>query len=135
MAGESTALIASIEGYVAEPRAKHIHTVQSGLWERPTNLNNVETWANVPVIIEKGADWYNNIGTKGSKGTKIFSLVGKINNTGLIEVPMGMTLREIISDIGGGIPGGKKLKRCRLEGLLEAAFPKSCLISPWISTN
>lgn len=81
--GESTALMASLEGNVGEPRAKHIHTVVSGLWDRPSNLNNVETWANVPVIIERGADWYTQIGTEGSKGTKIFSLVGKVNNTGL----------------------------------------------------
>ena len=108
--GESTALMASIEGQVGEPRAKFIHTVVSGLWDRPTNLNNVETWANVPLIINKGADWYSQIGTEGSKGTKIFSLVGKVNNTGLVEVPMGMKLREIVYDIGGGIPGGKKFK-------------------------
>ena len=108
--GESTALMASIEGKVGEPRAKYIHTVVSGLWDRPTNLNNVETWANVPLIINKGADWYSQIGTEGSKGTKIFSLVGKVNNTGLVEVPMGITLREIVYDIGGGIPGGKEVQ-------------------------
>jgi NADH-quinone oxidoreductase subunit F len=130
VAGESTALMASIEGYVAEPRAKHIHTVQSGLWERPTNLNNVETWANVPLIIEKGADWYSNIGTKGSKGTKIFSLVGKINNTGLIEVPMGMTLREIIYDIGGGIPDGKKFKAVQTGGPSGGCIPEELLDLP-----
>jgi NADH-quinone oxidoreductase subunit F len=133
VAGESTALMASIEGYVAEPRAKHIHTAESGLWEKPTNLNNVETWANVPVIIEKGADWYGKIGTEGSKGTKIFSLVGKINNTGLIEVPMGMTLREIVYDIGGGYPTVNRYRRCRPADRRAAVSPKKCLISPWTS--
>jgi NADH:ubiquinone oxidoreductase subunit F (NADH-binding)/(2Fe-2S) ferredoxin/Pyruvate/2-oxoacid:ferredoxin oxidoreductase delta subunit len=127
VAGESTALMASIEGYVAEPRAKHIHTVESGLWDKPTNLNNVETWANVPVIIEKGADWYSKIGTAGSKGTKIFSLVGKINNTGLIEVPMGMTLREIVYDIGGGIPGGKRFKAVQTGGPSGGCIPEELL--------
>ncbi|NIR14071.1 MAG: NADH-quinone oxidoreductase subunit F, partial [Desulfobacterales bacterium] len=102
--GESTALMASIEGKPGEPRAKHIHTTQSGLWNRPSTLNNVETWANVPLIVNKGADWYTKIGTEKSKGTKIFSLVGKINNTGLVEVPMGIMLSEMIHDIGGGIP-------------------------------
>ncbi|GAI84990.1 unnamed protein product, partial [marine sediment metagenome] len=94
--GESTALMASLEGKVGEPRAKYVHTSEKGLWEQPTNLNNVETWANVPLIIKNGADWYGKIGSQGSKGTKIFSLVGKINNTGLIEVPMGVTLKDII---------------------------------------
>jgi NADH:ubiquinone oxidoreductase subunit F (NADH-binding)/(2Fe-2S) ferredoxin len=130
VAGESTALMASIEGYVAEPRAKHIHTVESGLWDKPTNLNNVETWANVPVIIEKGADWYGKIGTEGSKGTKIFSLVGKINNTGLIEVPMGMTLREIVYDIGGGIPGGKRFKAVQTGGPSGGCIPEELLDLP-----
>jgi len=128
--GESTALMASIEGRVGEPRAKHIHTVESGLWERPTNLNNVETWANVPLIIAKGADWYSKIGTKESKGTKIFSLVGKINNTGLVEVPMGITLREIIYDIGGGIPGGKKFKAVQTGGPSGGCVPESLLDLP-----
>jgi NADH-quinone oxidoreductase subunit F len=130
VAGESTALMASIEGYVAEPRAKYIHTVESGLWDKPTNLNNVETWANVPVIIEKGADWYSKIGTEGSKGTKIFSLVGKINNTGLIEVPMGMTLREIVYDIGGGIPGGKRFKAVQTGGPSGGCIPEEKLDLP-----
>ena len=104
--GESTALMASLEGKVGEPRAKYVHTVEKGLWNRPSDLNNVETWANVPLIVNKGADWYRTLGTEGSKGTKIFSLVGKINNTGLVEVPMGITLKEIIYDIGGGIREG-----------------------------
>jgi NADH-quinone oxidoreductase subunit F len=86
--GESTALMASLEGKTGEPRAKYIHTVESGLWNRPSNLNNVETWANVPLIINRGADWFASIGTEKSKGTKMFSLVGKVNNTGLVEVPM-----------------------------------------------
>ncbi|MEJ2067040.1 MAG: NADH-ubiquinone oxidoreductase-F iron-sulfur binding region domain-containing protein [Deltaproteobacteria bacterium] len=130
VAGESTALMASIEGFVAEPRAKHIHTVESGLWDKPTNLNNVETWANVPLIVEKGADWYIKIGTEGSKGTKIFSLVGKINNTGLIEVPMGMTLREIVYDIGGGIPGGKRFKAVQTGGPSGGCIPEKLLDLP-----
>lgn len=128
--GESSALVASIAGEVAEPRAKHIHLVESGLWNRPTTLNNVETWANVPVIILKGSDWYSKIGTEGSKGTKIFSLVGKVNNTGLVEVPMGITLREIIYDIGGGIPEGKKFKAVQTGGPSGGCIPESLLDLP-----
>ncbi len=130
VAGESTALMATIEGNVGEPRAKHIHTVISGLYDRPTNLNNVETWANVPVIINEGADWYRRIGTEGSKGTKIFSLVGKVNNTGLVEVPMGITLREIVYDIGGGIPGGKKFKAVQTGGPSGGCIPESMIDLP-----
>jgi NADH:ubiquinone oxidoreductase subunit F (NADH-binding)/(2Fe-2S) ferredoxin/NAD-dependent dihydropyrimidine dehydrogenase PreA subunit len=114
--GESTALMASLEGKMGEPRAKYIHTVEQGLWDKPTNLNNVETWANVPIIIEKGADWYSKIGTENSKGTKVFALTGKVNNTGLVEVPMGITLREILYDIGGGVPGGKRFKAVQTGG-------------------
>jgi len=128
--GESTALMASIEGNVGEPRAKHIHTVISGLWDKPTNLNNVETWANVPVIINEGADWYGRIGTEGSKGTKIFSLVGKVNNTGLVEVPMGITLREIVYDIGGGIPDGKGFKAVQTGGPSGGCIPESMIDLP-----
>ncbi len=128
--GESTALMASLEGKVGEPRAKYVHTVEKGLWEQPTNLNNVETWANVPLIIKNGADWYAKIGSEGSKGTKIFSLVGKINNTGLVEVPMGITLREIIYDIGGGIPEGKKFKAVQTGGPSGGCIPESSLDSP-----
>jgi len=128
--GESTALMSSIEGNVGEPRAKHIHTVVSGLYEKPTNLNNVETWANVPVIINEGADWYGRIGTEGSKGTKIFSLVGKVNNTGLVEVPMGITLREIVYDIGGGIPGGKRFKAVQTGGPSGGCIPESMMDLP-----
>lgn len=128
--GESTALMASLEGKVGEPRAKYVHTVEKGLWDRPSNLNNVETWANVPVIINKGADWYRTLGTDGSKGTKIFSLVGKINNTGLVEVPMGMTLREIIYDIGGGIREGKRFKAAQTGGPSGGCLPESLLDLP-----
>lgn len=128
--GESSALTASLEGNVGEPRAKHIHTVESGFRDRPTNLNNVETWANVPLIIDKGADWYKKIGTEGSKGTKIFSLVGKVNNTGLVEVPMGITLREIIYDIGGGIPGGRKFKAVQTGGPSGGCIPEKHLDLP-----
>ena len=128
--GESTALMASIEGKPGEPRAKYIHTVESGIWGRPSNLNNVETWANVPLIINRGADWYRQIGTEGSKGTKIFSLVGKINNTGLIEVPMGITLREIVYEIGGGIPGGKRFKAVQTGGPSGGCIPEELLDLP-----
>jgi len=128
--GESTALMASLEGKVGEPRAKYVHTSDKGLWEQPTNLNNVETWANVPLIIGNGADWYAKIGSEGSNGTKIFSLVGKINNTGLIEVPMGITLREIIYGIGGGIPDGKKFKAVQTGGPSGGCIPESLLDLP-----
>ena len=128
--GESTALMASIEGKVGEPRAKYIHTAEAGLWNRPTNLNNVETWANVPLIINKGRTWYSRIGTKESKGTKIFSLVGKIKNTGLVEVPMGITLREIIYDIGGGIPNGKRFKAIQTGGPSGGCLPTKFLDLP-----
>jgi NADH:ubiquinone oxidoreductase subunit F (NADH-binding)/(2Fe-2S) ferredoxin/Pyruvate/2-oxoacid:ferredoxin oxidoreductase delta subunit len=128
--GESTALMASLEGKIGEPRPKHIHTVVKGLYNKPSNLNNVETWANVPLIINKGAEWYSSIGTEGSKGTKIFSLVGKINNTGLVEVPMGITLREIVYDIGGGIPGGKKFKAVQTGGPSGGCIPESMLDLP-----
>jgi NADH:ubiquinone oxidoreductase subunit F (NADH-binding)/(2Fe-2S) ferredoxin len=125
--GESTALMASLEGRVGEPRAKYIHTSEQGLWGQPTNLNNVETWANVPLIINNGADWFSQIGTEGSKGTKIFSLVGNISNTGLVEVPMGITLREIIYDIGGGIPKGRNFKAVQTGGPSGGVIPESLL--------
>jgi NADH:ubiquinone oxidoreductase subunit F (NADH-binding)/ferredoxin len=128
--GESTALMASIEGKPGEPRSKHIHTTESGLWDRPSNLNNVETWANVPVIIMNGVDWYTRIGTEKSKGSKIFSVVGKINNTGLVEVPMGITLREIIYDIGGGVPNNRKFKAIQIGGPSGGCIPKSLLHLP-----
>jgi len=125
--GESSALMASIEGKLGEPRAKYVHTVERGIWDKPSNLNNVETWANVPLIINKGADWYAKIGTEGSKGTKIFSLVGKINNTGLVEVPMGVTLKHIVFDIGGGIPNKKKFKAVQTGGPSGGCLPESLL--------
>ena len=125
--GESTALMTALEGRVGEPRPKYIRSNIKGLWERPSVLNNVETWANVPLIINKGADWFTRFGTEGSKGTKIFSLVGKINNTGLVEVPMGITLREIIYDIGGGIPGDKKFKAVQTGGPSGGCIPESML--------
>jgi NADH-quinone oxidoreductase subunit F len=125
--GESTALMASMEGKVGEPRAKYVHTAEVGLWDKPTNLNNVETYANVPLIVSKGADWYAGIGTENSKGTKIFSLVGKINNTGLVEVPMGITLKEIIYGIGGGIPDGKKFKAVQTGGPSGGCIPESLI--------
>jgi NADH-quinone oxidoreductase subunit F len=128
--GESTALMASLEGKVGEPRAKYVHTSEKGLWEQPTNLNNVETWANVPLIIKNGADWYTKIGSPGSKGTKIFSLVGKINNTGLIEVPMGVALKDIIYGIGGGIPEGKKFKAVQTGGPSGGCIPEKLLDLP-----
>jgi len=128
--GESTALMASIEGKVGEPRAKHIHTTESGLWDKPSNLNNVETWNNVPVILSRGAGWYSQIGTDRSKGTKVFSIVGKVNSTGLIEVPMGMPLREIVYDIGGGIPGGKKFKAVQTGGPSGGCIPESMIDLP-----
>jgi len=120
----------AIEGRVGEPRPKYIRTAVSGIWERPSNLNNVETWATVPLIINNGADWFTSIGTEGSKGTKIFSLVGKVNNTGLVEVPMGMTLREVIFDIGGGIPKGKKFKGVQTGGPSGGVIPESLLDTP-----
>jgi NADH:ubiquinone oxidoreductase subunit F (NADH-binding)/NAD-dependent dihydropyrimidine dehydrogenase PreA subunit/(2Fe-2S) ferredoxin len=128
--GESTALMASLEGKPGEPRSKYVHTVEKGLWNKPTDLNNVETWANVPLIINRGAEWYGKIGTNNSKGTKIFSLVGKINNTGLVEVPMGIKLREIIYDIGGGIPEGKKFKAVQTGGPSGGCIPESLINLP-----
>ncbi len=128
--GESTALMTSIEDKAGEPRPKYVHTTDRGLWGKPSNLNNVETWANVPLIIEKGPQWYANIGTERSKGTKIFSLVGKINNTGLVEVPMGIPLREIIFDIGGGIPKKKAFKAVQTGGPSGGCIPASLLDMP-----
>jgi len=130
VSGESSALMTAIEGRVGEPRPKYIRTAVSGIWEKPSNLNNVETWATVPLIINKGAEWFAGIGTEGSKGTKIFSLVGKVNNTGLVEVPMGMTLREVIFDIGGGIPGGKKFKAVQTGGPSGGVIPGKFLDLP-----
>jgi NADH:ubiquinone oxidoreductase subunit F (NADH-binding)/(2Fe-2S) ferredoxin/Pyruvate/2-oxoacid:ferredoxin oxidoreductase delta subunit len=128
--GEETALIASIEGKPPEPRQRPPFPAQSGIWGKPTNINNVETWATVPVIINRGADWFANIGTEKSKGTKVFSLVGKITNTGLVEVPMGITLKEIIYDIGGGIPNGKKFKAVQTGGPSGGCIPADLLDLP-----
>lgn len=128
--GESTALMASLEGKPGRPRAKYIHTVERGFRENPSLLNNVETWANVPLIIEKGPEWYSAIGTEHSKGTKIFSLVGKVVNTGLVEVPMGTSLRSIIFDIGGGIPKNKQFKAVQTGGPSGGCIPEKYLDLP-----
>ena len=128
--GEETSLIHSVEGGIPEPRQRPPFPAQSGLWGYPTVVNNVETLANVPQIISRGSDWFRSIGTETSKGTKIFSLVGKIMNTGLIEVPMGITLREIVYDIGGGIPGGKKLKAVQTGGPSGGCIPASLMDAP-----
>ncbi len=125
--GESTALMTALEGRVGEPRPKYVRSNVKGLWNKPTVLNNVETWANVPLIITRGADWFREIGTEGSKGTKIFSLVGKITNTGLVEVPMGMSLRDIVYKIGGGIPGGRKFKAVQTGGPSGGCIPEAQL--------
>lgn len=125
--GESTALMASLEGKPGEPRAKYIHTVEKGLWDRPSDLNNVETWANIPLIINKGPEWFGSIGTSGNTGTKIFSLTGKVNNTGLVEVPLGTKLRDIIFDIGGGIRDGKKFKAVQTGGPSGGCLPEKML--------
>ena len=128
--GESTALMASLEGKAGEPRAKYIHTVEHGLWDRPSNLNNVETWANVPLIIAKGGKWFAGIGTKESTGTKVFSLVGKVNNIGLVEVPMGIPLRDIIFDIGEGIPEGRAFKAVQTGGPSGGCIPAKLMDLP-----
>jgi NADH-quinone oxidoreductase subunit F len=128
--GESTALMASLEGKVGRPRAKYVHTSERGLHDRPSNLNNVETWATIPLIVNQGSGWFSAIGTANSKGTKIFSLVGKISNTGLVEVPMGISLRDIIFTIGGGIPKGKKFKAVQTGGPSGGCIPESMLDIP-----
>jgi NADH-quinone oxidoreductase subunit F len=122
--GESTALMASIEGKSGEPRAKYVHTVEVGLWGKPTSLNNVETYACVPSIVNQGWEWFAGIGTEKSKGTKVFSLVGKVNNTGLVEVPMGLTIRELVMDIGGGIRGGRAFKAVQTGGPSGGIIPE-----------
>ena len=128
--GEETALMASIEGERGMPRNKPPFPANCGLWKRPTVINNVETLANVPVIITKGADWFNKIGTEKSKGTKVFALGGKINNTGLVEIPRGTTLREVIYDIGGGIPKGKKFKAVQTGGPSGGCLTEKHLDTP-----
>jgi NADH-quinone oxidoreductase subunit F len=122
--GEETALIASIEGKIGEPVTRPPYPAESGLWGKPTNINNVKTWASVPYIIKRGSDWYAQIGTESSKGTSIFSLVGKVKNTGLVEVPLGITLRSLIEDIGGGSPNGKKLKAVQTGGPSGGCIPE-----------
>lgn len=128
--GEETALITSIEDLPGEPKLKYVFPTTRGLWKRPTTINNVETWANVPVILQNGAAWFAGLGSERSKGTKIFSLVGKIRNTGLVEVPMGVPLRTIIEDIGGGVPGGKKLKAVQTGGPSGGCIPAELLDLP-----
>ncbi|MBU1056570.1 MAG: NADH-quinone oxidoreductase subunit NuoF [Proteobacteria bacterium] len=128
--GEETALIASLEGKPGEPRQRPPFPATSGLWGMPTNINNVETWANIPIIINKGGEWFSSIGTERSKGTKIFSLVGKVNNTGLVEVPMGISLRDIIYKIGGGISSGKKFKAVQTGGPSGGCIPEEFLDTP-----
>jgi NADH:ubiquinone oxidoreductase subunit F (NADH-binding)/(2Fe-2S) ferredoxin/NAD-dependent dihydropyrimidine dehydrogenase PreA subunit len=128
--GEETSLIGSLEGKLPEPRVRPPYPAQYGYMGKPTNINNVETWANVPHIIIRGAEWFSAIGTDTSKGTKVFSLVGKVNNTGLVEVPMGITMREIVFDIGGGIPGGKRFKAVQTGGPSGGCIPESLLDTP-----
>ena len=128
--GEETALIHSMEGQRGEPTTKPPFPAESGYWGKPTNVNNVETLANVPVIFLKGADWFNRIGTEKSKGTKVFALAGKVNNVGLIEVPMGTTLREVIYDIGGGIKNGKKFKAAQTGGPSGGCLTEKDLDTP-----
>ena len=128
--GEETALIASIEGKRGEPRPRPPFPAVAGLWGKPTNINNVETWANVPPIILTGAEWFASIGTDKSKGTKVFALTGKINNTGLVEVPMGISLGDIVFGIGGGIPGGRKFKAVQTGGPLGGCLPVQALNVP-----
>lgn len=128
--GEETALMASIMGQRGMPRPRPPFPANQGLWDKPTNINNVETWANIPDIILKGGDWFASMGTEKSKGTKVFALTGKVRNTGLVEVPMGITLREIIFDIGGGIPNGKKFKAVQIGGPSGGCLPESQLDLP-----
>ena len=128
--GESTALMASVAGRVGEPRAKYIRSVQRGLWDQPTVLNNVETFANIPVILDRGGAEFARLGTEGSKGTKVFSMVGKVKRTGLVEVPMGATLRHLIFDIGGGIQGDRPFKAVQTGGPSGGCIPEELLDLP-----
>ena len=128
--GEETSLIASIEGKVGEPRPRPPFPAQSGLWGKPTIINNVKTWSHIAPIVMRGADWYAGFGTEGSKGTTVFALVGKVNNTGLVEIPLGMTLREMIFDIGGGIAGGRKFKAVQTGGPSGGCIPEEFLDTP-----
>lgn len=128
--GEETALLESIEGKRGQPRVKPPYPAQSGLWGKPTLINNVETYANIAQIILKGPEWYSSIGTETSKGTKVFALGGNVNNIGLVEVPMGTTLREIVYDIGGGIPNGREFKAAQTGGPSGGCIPKEHLDTP-----
>ena len=128
--GEETALLESIEGKRGQPRVKPPYPAQAGLWGKPTLINNVETYSNIAQIILNGADWYASIGTKNSKGTKVFALGGNVNNIGLVEVPMGTTLREIVYDIGGGIPNGREFKAAQTGGPSGGCIPKEHLDTP-----
>jgi NADH:ubiquinone oxidoreductase subunit F (NADH-binding) len=128
--GEETSLIGSLEGRPPEPRIRPPFPAESGVWGKPTCINNVETWATVPEIIDRGAAWFSEIGTETSKGTKVFSLVGKVKNTGLVEVPMGITLREMVYDIGGGIPGDREFKAVQTGGPSGGCIPASLLDLP-----
>jgi NADH:ubiquinone oxidoreductase subunit F (NADH-binding)/Pyruvate/2-oxoacid:ferredoxin oxidoreductase delta subunit len=130
VSGEESALMASVEGRIAMPRQRPPYPAQQGLWKKPTTINNVETWATVPNIIRRGAKWFAGLGTETSKGTKIFSLVGKINNTGLVEVPMGITLKDIVYGIGGGIPGGHEFKAVQIGGPSGGCIPRKLLDLP-----
>jgi len=130
VSGESSALMRSIEGNAPEPRPKYIRTSVSGIWDKPSNLNNVETWANVPEIINRGADWFTGIGSEKSKGTKLVSLSGHVVNSGVVEVPMGTPLRTIVFDIGGGVPGGKSPKAIHLGGAMGGSIPISLIDAP-----
>jgi NADH:ubiquinone oxidoreductase subunit F (NADH-binding)/(2Fe-2S) ferredoxin/Pyruvate/2-oxoacid:ferredoxin oxidoreductase delta subunit len=130
VSGESSALMTAIEGKVGEPRPKYVHTAVKGLWDKPSLLNNVKTWASIPLIVLKGAEWFRSIGTEGNSGTMIFSLVGKVNNTGLVEVPMGITLRDLIFKIGGGIRDGKKFKAVQIGGPSGGFIPEQHLDIP-----
>jgi len=130
VSGESSALMKSLEGNKPEPRPKYIRTSVSGIWGKPSDLNNVETWANVPLIINKGSEWYTSTGTERSKGTTLISLSGNVVNTGVAEVPFGMTIRDIVYDIGGGIPNGKKLKAVHFGGPMGGSIPESLIDTP-----
>jgi NADH-quinone oxidoreductase subunit F len=130
VSGESSALMTAIEGKVGEPSPKYVHTAVKGIWDKPSCLNNDKTWATVPLIILRGAEWFRHIGTEGSSGTMIFSLVGKVNNTGLVEVPMGITLRDLIYKIGGGIRAGKRFKAVQTGGPSGGLIPEEYLDLP-----
>ncbi|GBC78462.1 NADP-reducing hydrogenase subunit HndC [bacterium HR08] len=130
VAGEETALIAAVEGRVSEPRQRPPYPVQRGVWGYPTVINNVETWANIPIILERGPEWFARLGTATSKGTKIFSLVGKVANTGLVEIPMGMTLRDLVEEIGGGALPPREIKAVQIGGPSGGCLPKALFDLP-----